>query len=421
MLVAHGSFYETAVGVGGLCRRLRVAPQRAVMTPRRRFFSSLLGGAVVLALIVGLFASPSFVEWLIQTRARRAGIDVFFASSSVGLTEIRLDQARFRLVGAPQIAGSANRLTIEIFGPSLRRLRGDAVSVQATGSAGALGRALAAWAKAFPDTGGLDASLRGASLRVVPSTGAPPSISVTGASVEGRRGAWTVRSTGLELYGASLGATELEVRPSAEGTVLAIGGPRATAPVVAILDVRGPVPVVTGELRPTALPGPSGGRVVTVSGSGKVKLLDDGATEGSFSVTLRGFVPPGPREIGGLFGASTQVDVVFASRPSSSRVELSDVQVVAGALALRGNGHAEVPGPYAVVSLALSGSVPCAALGATVVKNTVGGALGGFLGGMVSNTVTGNVPVSATVRADTRRLSEAQASTRAEIRCGLGP
>jgi hypothetical protein len=246
-------------------------------------------------------------------------------------------------------------------------------------------------------------------------------LRATQAEVTGRAGVWSLKPQAFELYGANLAGTELEAKAVSRGLSVAVGGTTASAPVVAVLDTQGATPVLTAELRKTTVsPLVGAGKTIEASGRAVVQLPDDGALSGTFEVKLVGFVPPGPAEISGLFGNTTEAKGNFATTPGSTRVDLSNIQITAGALTLRGKGTAEIPGAYALLELALAGSMPCNLLGAQVAKNTVGGALGGLLGGLVQNTVTGDIPVATTVSADTRALAKAKVDTTAEVRCGLG-
>jgi hypothetical protein len=358
---------------------------------------------------------------LIAARAEAAGLRLSYASSSVGLFRVTLDNVKIGLVGAPHIVGVADHVTVETSLLTLRKVSGQKIDVEATGATSALGRELSAWSKAYPGTSTLASSFAHASLTVRPRAGSAPLLALRDARVEARDGTWHIQPTASEAYGASLGPTELVVRASPERSTLFVGGTERDAPVIATLDVRGAQPVVTAELRPTSLAlTASGSQSFEARGKATVNLLDDGGLEGSFTARLGGFVPPGPKEIRGLFGAGTDVSGSFATKATSSRVELTDVRLVAGALALRGKGHAEVPGTYALVDLSLAGALPCNLLGAAVATNTVPGPLGGLLGGLVKSTVSGDVPVQATLHADTRALAEAKVATTAEIRCGLG-
>lgn len=384
-----------------------------------------------IAVVVGLFflgfagvllaGAPFLLERTIASRAKAAGVDLSYGSSSVGFFRVTLRKARFGLVGAPQITGTADELVVQASFSSLGKVTGRDVVVRANGALGQVGRGLAAWSRAYPSTSNLESSFENASLTVTPEATSPPVLVLSQASVRAKDAVWSVKPSTCQLYGANLGPTEIVVRATPEQTKLFVGGDEKTAPVLATLDVRGPQPAVDAELRPTSLALLEGGtQSFEASGKLSVKLLDDGGLAGTFAGKLAGYVPPAPKEIRGLFGAATDVSGGFTTNPTKSRVELVDVKVLAGALSLRGKGHAEIPATYALVDLALAGSIPCNLLGAQVAKNTLGGALGGLVGGLVQGTVSGDVPVATTIRADTRALAQARVSTTAEIRCGLG-
>jgi hypothetical protein len=373
--------------------------------------------------VVLVVLSPRLFAGLIERKATEAGLSLSYDADalSVGLTEVKLSKVRFSLLGAPMVTGTAEAVTVETFGWTLRKATGRGVQITATGSVGQLGQAVGAWAKAHPESTTLESSFTNVGMLIQPSAQLAPVLRVVDATVAGRAGTWSLRPQTFELYGASLAGTELEARAVANGLSVAVGGTSASAPVVALLDTRGPTPVLTAELRPTAVsPLVGAGKSIEASGRAVVQLPENGALNGTFDVKLAGFVPPGPTEIVGLFGNTTLAKGAFATAPGSTRVDLSNVQITAGALTLRGKGTAEIPGAYALLELSLAGSLPCNLLGATVAKNTVGGALGGLLGGLVQNTVTGDIPVATTIAADTRALAKAKVDTTAEVRCGLG-
>lgn len=383
---------------------------------------ALVAGLFLLGFVVVLVAaSPLLLERAVAARAEAAGVKLAYASSSVGFFRVTLTKARFGLVGAPQIEGTAEELVIDASFSSLGKVTGRDVVVRANGALGQVGRGLAAWSKAYPATSKLESSFQNASLTVTPDATSPPVLVLAQASVTAKDAVWQVKPNTCQLYGANLGATEIVVRATPEQTKIFVGGTEAAAPIVAILDVRGPLPQVDAELRPTSLALLEGGtQSFEASGKVSVKMLDDGSLGGTFAGRLAGYVPPAPKEVRGLFGAATDVSGSFSTTPSKSRVELLDVKVLAGALSLRGKGHAEIPATYALVDLALSGSIPCNLLGAQVAKNTLPGALGGLVGGLVAGAVSGDVPVATTIQADTRALAQAKVSTTAEVRCGLG-
>lgn len=394
------------------------------MAKRRGLRVVLVVGLFLASFVVVLvLLSPRLFAGLIERKATEAGLSLSYDPDalSVGFTEVKLAKVRFSLLGAPAIAGTADSITVETFGLSMKKVSGDRVALSATGSVGELGRALGAWAKAHPASTTLESSFAHVSLVVAPSQAASPVLRISDAHVTGQAGTWSLTSQAFELYGANLAGTQLEAKANAEGVTVAVGGHLTDAPVIAVLDTRGSIPVVTAELRKTSVsPLVGAGKTIEASGHAVVQLPDDGALHGTFDAKLVGFVPPGPAEIIGLFGNATDAKGSFAAAPGTTRVDLSDVQITAGALTLRGKGTAEIPGTYALFQLSLAGALPCNLLGATVAKNTVGGALGGLLGGLVQNTVTGDIPVATTVSADTRALARAKVDTTAEVRCGLG-
>jgi hypothetical protein len=139
-------------------------------------------------------------------------------------------------------------------------------------------------------------------------------------------------------------------------------------------------------------------------------------------MTLRGWVPPHPRELDGiLFGDHTLVSASFAISASRDALVLSQLTTTAGALKLSGNGlvRRAATGTSANLRADLAGALPCTALASSAATARLGRTLGGLAGRLAGRTLAGNVDVAVTVSADLDRLDAARVDPSAIIRCRL--
>ncbi len=142
--------------------------------------------------------------------------------------------------------------------------------------------------------------------------------------------------------------------------------------------------------------------------------------EGTASFTLTGWVPPHPRELGGIvFGDRTSFATKLSVSEDHRKVTLSETALSAGALKLKGGGTVERRDTYALSALDLKGSLACADVARSAVASSWGDLAGQLAGGVARLAVDGSVGIKVHVEADTRDLKAAKLTHEVGVGCGL--
>lgn len=232
---------------------------------------------------------------------------------------------------------------------------------------------------------------------------------------------------------ARIGPLDLTVGARANLLEVALGDDVATAPLRASVDLDARriqvslretrAPVIAGWLgRPQAPGAPPWPGDFAVRAEVEAVWSDDaaGALTGRARATLVGLVPPHPPELNGMaFGKDTQVDLDFRARAAEAAISAERLEVVVGALRLRGTGSLLPRGDTFTGAATLRTSIPCTELASSVAVSQLGSTLGSGLGALARQAIAGNVDVRVDIALDAERITRPEVRPSASIRCHL--
>jgi hypothetical protein len=387
--------------------------------------------AVTLALVVGL--APVVVRRFVVSRASERGIELTGFSLGFDTSRLVLDDVRFSLQGVPGVLGSASRIVVALDGlePTGAALEGSSLAIA---DARAL-PALVAWQRAHAAEA-IPVKATGFSVRLVAAEDGPALATMRGDLVsEGHR--VTVDGALLEALGRRVGPARVALRFDPNAVTMDIGrsgAPSSTPALTVTLGGTAPArlhvalaPIAASEL--AAALGLSTKLGATVQASLDTELPDlardvppaGAPLSATVDATLRGFVPPHPKELDGIvFGDRTEVHATIRAR-DLAKAELSDVRLVAGALALAGTGSVEPSSGGARVRLDLAGSLPCSELATSAASAHLSPVLAALAGNLAKRALGGSVAVHLFVDADSQNPAAARVDPSAVVKCRLGP
>ncbi|MCK6531573.1 MAG: hypothetical protein L6Q84_01275 [Polyangiaceae bacterium] len=414
------------------------------MTRKRWAIIAAVAFALLLAVVavfMQFFAEPMARRMAIQ-RAEEHGVVLEPGDIYLSLGSVSVRRSRFHLVGLPAVRGSLDELRVSLRGthPVGVKLRG--VEVEALGSAATLALGVAEWSRRFPQTFRLPTEVDAATLVWRKADQAEPWLTLSGGTV--RRGGSTTHFSAEKSVlglcrerdeGAALcpDLGQVGAAWTADDAQVAIGfgvDDLARAPVR--LEVRHSLaePTATITLSPVdlaRLAGPFGSKlpVKGVTASATVQLVlpkGSGAVTGTLDASLKGYVPPHPRELDGLvFGDTTTLSAKLRVDEGRERAELSEVKVGAGAFKLAGTGSVFREADHGALRLDLSGSLPCSALAGAAAESHLGRALGGIAGQLARDLIKGSVAITVAITARSDELDSAKIDKKIGVGCGLRP
>lgn len=411
------------------------APPVAGPAPRKRTWPRVVAGiAVVLlgaAVAVALLA-PGYVKGRVEEEARARGILIVFRDVDVGFSRLQLDGVRLSLSGVPDLEATAERIEVDLvdWQPQAVRARGLSISMFGTGVVDHL----SAWKAANPKALAAPLEAESAVVDWHPAKGADAALSFGGSRVSVKADEGKIESAQAVFVGRAAGP--VNVAWTTEDGGLAVQIRPQAAPLSAVkIDIVAAKdasprerPQVKLSLARTAL-GPLQAALGIPKGSegleaeGEVtmplpSLEQPAPIEGSIRLTVKGYVPPHPKELDGiLFGNVTKVRADFTLAPDFGKAKLAQVQVEAGALALRGLGDVDREGFDAMVALTLKGTIPCTALATSAAVAHLGQEWGRLAGGLASGALRGNVSVVISVEAKASDLQNAKIDKSARLGC----
>lgn len=406
-----------------------------------------MAAAVLLTLIAaGFVLKDPWLRYLVRREALAKGIELDFDSMEMGQGWIRLRGARIRLEGVRGLTATVQKARLSLdggFPPDVTQVEAQAVVVQAQGSAADLALELAAWAQEHPDAFRLPLTATEVVTEWREQPSSTPWLQLSGGSMTpGPAGASTgapsgatrtiiFHANGAVVSGVSVGPVGAVW--AADATTISLGFGKETlaaapiridirsVPSPATVDIR-VMPVTMADLgSPMGLALPT--EKATIEGTVKLQLgkrPDKDAITGAVAMTLKGWIPPHPKELGGIvFGTTTAFASAFRIAENRSTVTLSDASVAAGAFKLKGGGLIERRGEYAVVTMDMKGAIPCADVARSAVASNFGSAAGVMAGQMARGALEGSVNVAVHIQADTRNLQGASVRNEVGVGCGL--
>ncbi len=401
--------------------------------PRRRLLMAVgaAGGVVLLAVVVLLLSLPAVLRWAVVSAARARGVDLVVTHVDPGWGWVRLRDADVSLQGVDGVHAKLARATVDLLGLSPTRVEVSGLAVSIRGSAADVMIEAATFAKVHGEALRFPVVAEAVDVDWREHASDAPWLTVKGAliapSANGVRLTAQLASV-LDVKAGPVGASWSSDRLSAS---LGFGQPDPDKALVRVDVPRGlegkEATVTLQPMRLADVQRPLGVTMpisadAMVSGQAKLGLAPDahGAIAGSVHLSLRGWVPPHPRELDGIvFGNETTFDTAFSIDGSRKQVKLSDSVVRAGAFVLEGGGQIDRQGDHASIAMDMSGAIPCQALAKSAVGAHVPGAVGQLIGDVVQGALTGSVTVTVSVRADTRALTGAAVRHTVGVGCGL--
>jgi hypothetical protein len=402
-----------------------------------RLIIKLALGAFVLGIVVlGIAAAlliPPYVRSRVISEARLRGVELVPGDVAFGFGWVRVDDAKFRLIGVQGLRGSAYTIELELDWLDPLRAEAKKVEIEIEGPSGQVMKELEAWSNRYKEALKLPARVTELNLRWREKAGAKEWLAVKNTSADWRRPVLVLRADSVVVENIDLGKIGFDY--NAQDAVIAVGLgvadlkaaplrahlrhalPRPTASItLAPVDVA---PLLKRLNAPLAIEGVKAAAAVNLLIDGK---LLDAPIRGRAAIRLEGWIPPHPPEIDGfVFGKVTTIDSAFDVAKDHKLVTLSETKLAAGSFKLSGGGTVTREVEYSEIKLVLSGTLPCGALANAVAQSRLGKAIGSWVGAGARFWLNGSVSVTVRVQADTRKLAEALVVPAIGIGCGLRP
>jgi ADP-dependent NAD(P)H-hydrate dehydratase / NAD(P)H-hydrate epimerase len=402
-----------------------------------RLLIKLALGAMALGIIaVGIAAAlliPPYVKSRVISEARLRGVELVPGDVAFGFGWVRVDDAKFRLIGVQGIGGSAYTIELDLdwldpLGAKARR-----VEIEIVGPTAQVMKELEAWNTRYKDALKLPAKVTELNLKWREKAAAKEWLAVTNASADWRRPVLAARVDSVVVENIDLGKVGLDY--NAQDAVVAVGLGAAdlkSAPLRIHLRHAAAQPTASITLAPVevapllkrlnaplSIEGVKASAAINLLINGK---LLDAPIRGRAAIRLEGWIPPHPPEIDGfVFGKVTTIDSAFDVAADHKLVTLSETKLAAGSFKLAGGGTMTRNPDYSEIKLVLSGALPCAALINSAAQSRLGKAIGRWVGAGAQFWLNGSVNVTVRVLADTRKLAEALVVPAIGIGCGLRP
>jgi hypothetical protein len=392
-------------------------------------FSLLLAGTVV----AGFFLAGPLMRDRIVEEARKRGVEIAFNDANFWWWYASLDGVRFRLIGVPGIEGTAETIDVSLSNWDPSRIDASDVKVAVVGSMADLAVAIGEWTKNHPRAYDIPISTKNLGVTYRASAAEPPWLVIEGGTMTHSSSGESFAANKAIVSGIDVGSVGASWTSQAAAINMGFGTPDLkSAPVTMSVAYAATPPVATLTLAPTdlaRLAGPLGVPlpVAGVTASGKTDLifkrgLEAGPISGRLDARLDGFVPPHPVELDGfVFGTTTTFSTGLEVSPDRKIVDLKGSRVRAGAFDLSGNGRIERREGYAVITMNLTGYLPCAAVAQSAAAAHVGSYLAQIVGAAARRVIEGSVSVRVKITGDSRNLGAANVERTIGVGCGLSP
>jgi ADP-dependent NAD(P)H-hydrate dehydratase / NAD(P)H-hydrate epimerase len=407
------------------------APRAGKPQKRRRSWPFIVGG-VLLVLIAGVaIASQPLLSYFAREHAAKNGIVLTeLEDVDLGWGTITLEGFRFRFDEVEGIEGSGKALTVTLDGTRPKKLAGEELELELTGSAAVLAVAISEWAGDHPELVRIPSDVKDVDVSWRESEGGPVWLRIVGGSIQPSKKGARLAADGTEVLGLSTGAAAA-VWNGDEATVrLGVGTDDLDdAPVRIVVEDLKSEPKATITMKPTPLDKLAGplGMFLPLGGiqlSGAADMRYAGKKKapivGHVDATLTGFSVPLPKEAQGfVFGDTTQLSTDVEIGPDRRTVTLKKTKVTHGEFTLEGQGTITRGKGGATIDLDLVGKISCQALAKAAIKGGVGDRLGGLAERLASGAVTGSVEVKLHIQADTGSLLSTKIDRSLGIGCGI--
>jgi hypothetical protein len=405
--------------------------------PKKRIvLRVILAILAVLALALGavaVFHEP-ILRHLIQREARARGVELEFGTMLMGSGWLRLGKVHLTLedVWGLEVDIETARVNFTgILAPDITSIDARGVTARAQGSIADRALELSVWSKEHPEAFRIPVTASDVRADWREKQGAPPWLAVSGGALVPFQGGVTFSAKDASLSGVAFGPALAAW--TADASTISLGfGKASPADAPIRIDIRPkPLPsavdIILKPVTMAELGSPLGLTLptdkATIEGTVKLALGKDPMDEdiaGNVAMTLRGWVPPHPKELGGIvFGSATTFTSAFQILKDRKRVTLSDAAVAAGAFKLKGAGVIDRKGDYGVATMDMKGNIPCADVARSATAANFGDAAGAFVGDVAKMALSGSVAVSVHIEADTRDLRNPRIRNDVGVGCGI--
>ena len=411
-------------------------PTRPVAKPKTSRFRVVLGvfaGLVVAFAVTAVVGYLPLVRYLVKRETQRLGFLVAYDAIEVHgfFLGAVLHGAHVDLDGVRGLHADVDQVVVDLDGARAQRIVTSGVRVAVEGSAADLLLDLGAWINGHPDLYRVPGEGTDVALTWTDTHGSPPWLSLENSSLTTNGTDAAFHTKTASVSGVPVGAAGAAWASAASTITIGLGNEMiGDAPIRVELHPNDQPATALLTLRPTrleslgaplglALPAPGAvaeGNVALTLGTS----AGQGVIDGTATFTLTGWVPPHPRELGGIvFGDHTTFATKLSIAEDHRKITLSEAALTAGSLRLKGGGAIERHDTYGVSTLDLKGSIACADVARSAVASSWGDLAGQLAFGVAKIAVDGSVGIKVHVEADTRDLRAAKLTHEVGVGCGL--
>ena len=409
------------------------APQTRAKTGRFSVALAVFVGLVAAGSVAGVLGHEPLLRHLVQRETQRLGFLVTYDAIEIHgfFLGAVLHGVRVDLEGVRGFHADVDEVVVDLDGAKAQRIVTSGVRVAVERSAADLLLDLGAWINGHPDLYRIPGEATGVGITWADAPEDPPWLTLQGGKLSTNGTDATFRTPSATVSGQPLGAAAATWAAAAATITLGLGNEViGDAPIRVELHPTEKPATALLTLRPTkleslgaplglALPAPGAvaeGTVALTLGT----RAGHGVIEGNAAFTLVGWVPPHPRELGGIvFGDRTTFATKLSITEDHRKITLSEAAMTAGALKLKGGGTIERRDAYAVSALDLKGSIACSDVARSAVASSWGDLAGQLAFGVARIAMDGSVGIKVHVEADTRDLKAAKLTHEVGIGCGL--
>jgi hypothetical protein len=402
-------------------------------TSRFRVALGVFAGLVVAGAVAAVVGYQPLLRYLVERETHRLGFLVTYEKIEVHgfFLGAVLHGVRVDLDGVRGLHADVDQVVVDLDGARAQRIVTSGVRVAVEGSAADLLLDLGAWINGHPDLYRVPGEGTDVAITWTDTHGNPPWLALQGSSLTTNGTDAAFHTPAAIVSGVPVGAVGAAWASAAATITIGLGNEViGDAPIRVELHPTEQPATALLTLRPTkleslgaplglALPAPGAvaeGTVALALGNQK----GSGSIDGTATFTLTGWVPPHPRELGGIvFGDHTTFATKLSIADDHRMIVLSDAALTAGALKLKGGGTIERHDAYGVSKLDLKGSIACADVARSAVASSWGDLAGQLAFGVAKIAIDGSVGIKVHVEADTRDLKAAKLTHEVGVGCGL--
>lgn len=397
----------------------------------------LIGGLLILMLMCGLLFRKPILRFFIEREAKARGFEIEFDEFDFEFGRVDIERVRFSPIGFSGIKGTLERAAITWEGfwiGDVRKIEARSMGLQALGSAADIAIFLSEWGRAYPRAFEAEISAKPITFTWREDEKSAPWLVISGGVLSPAAGGTDFVAESAVLSGVSVGAVGARWQSERGSISLGFGkNSISDAPVLISIEPKKRPAIATLSLKPSTmadLGNPLGLKLPTekaqLGGTAKLLLPDtivmpgQGALKVELDMSLRGYVPPHPKELNRIiFGDTTSFSATLELGANRKSIVISNAQMKAGAFGLKGGGKIERKGVFATIEMKMDGAVRCVDMAQSAVSSHLGNAAGTIVGDMAKNSLKGAMNISLRIEADTRDLGAAKVQQQVSGSCGI--